>query len=142
MIENDWTRDVEAVQDRMTTMSSRTALTFIALAALISLAGCQTSRQAPLPKLIGHRVHLTGQFNGPGKIADFILLPNGAQIYLTGKPDTANVRIEYGTPATADGILHHYVAPPLTGPEANNDLYAKGLPEYYFIEDAIVRPTH
>ena len=90
--------------------------------------------------MVGHRVHLTGQFNGPGKIADFVLLPNDAHVYLTGKPDTANVRIEYGTPVTVDGILHHFVAPAHAEPE--NDAYATGIPEYYFIEDAVVRPAH
>lgn len=123
-------------------MCSKANLLIAALAALTSLLGCHASHQGPLPEMVGHRVHLTGQFNGPGKIADFVLLPNDAHVYLTGKPDTANVRIEYGAPVTADGILHHYVAPPITGPEANNDAYAKGLPEYYFIEDAVVRPAH
>ncbi len=123
-------------------MCSKANLLIAALAALTTLLGCQTSHQRPLPEMIGHRVHLTGQFNGPGKIADFVLLPNDAHVYLTGKPDTANIRIEYGTPVTVDGILHHFVAPSRTGPDANDEAYAAGIPEYYFIEDAVVRPAH
>src|SRR6185437_271825 len=126
----------------MPAMCSKANLLIAAFATLTTLSGCQTSHQGPLPEMVGHRVHLTGQFNGPGKIADFILLPNGAHVYLTGQPDTANVRIEYGTPVTVNGILHHFVAPERTGPEAENDAYAAGIPEYYFIEDAVVRPTH
>ncbi|HEX5242630.1 MAG TPA: hypothetical protein VFW23_05145 [Tepidisphaeraceae bacterium] len=123
-------------------MSFKVNLLVALAAALATLPGCQTSHQGPLPEMVGHRVHLTGQFNGPGKIADFILLPNDAHVYLTGKPDTANVRIEYGTPVTVDGILHHFVAPGRRGPDAENDAYAAGIPEYYFIEDATVRPAH
>ncbi len=123
-------------------MCSRANLLIGAIAALATLLGCHASHQGPLPEMVGHRVHLTGQFNGPGKIADFLLLPNDAHVYLTGKPDTANVRIEYGTPVTVDGILHHFVAPSRTGPDAESDAYAAGIPEYYFIEDAVVGPLH
>lgn len=123
-------------------MCAKAKLLIAALGALATVIGCHASHQGPLPEMIGHRVHLTGQFNGPGKIADFILLPNGAHVYLTGKPDTANVRIEYGTPVTVDGILHHFVAPERAESDTNDASYAAGIPEYYFIEDAIVRPAH
>jgi hypothetical protein len=93
-----------------------------------------TDSHGLLPQ-IDKPVALEGQFGGPGKEADFVLV-GGVEIYLTGRPDSAGRRLPYGSIVKVHGTLRLFRRPATTQP-------AGGMPDqtpgdFLFIRDATV----
>jgi hypothetical protein len=89
---------------------------------------------------IGQMVHLEGEFNGPGKEADYILVGKD-EIYLP-RIDSGGATIPYGSWVSADGVLQFQKFSSATQP---TDLSPpiQIPPDYFFIENAkihLVRP--
>jgi hypothetical protein len=88
-----------------------------------------------LSSQIDKPVSLEGQFGGPGKEADFVMV-NGTEIYLTGKPDSAGERVPYGSIVKMHGTLRLYRSPVTTQPAGA--LSPQAAPDFLFIKDATV----
>jgi hypothetical protein len=109
---------------------------------IISLAGChsrtaRTARPSDLRPLVGHEVHLEGRFDGPGKLADYIVVPGG-EIYLFEPIESGGRKLAYGSTIAVEGVLGYRSYPPTTQPEGGVPWPAR--PEdHYFINNAKVR---
>jgi hypothetical protein len=121
-------------------MFARRAVLFVLL-----LSGCSGTNSpsatpsqegARLASKVGQEVTLRGRFDGPGKLADYVIA-DGEQVYLKGiSPPDAN-SMEYGTEVIVRGKLQHYV--PLKAdsePTDSDEQPRAGLPEHYFIQAA------
>jgi hypothetical protein len=116
--------------------------------ALVMVAGCfgpvrpratptapETSTVA-LALRIGQEVTLHGRFDGPGKLADFIVLADGQAVYLMGDNAPHPSTTAYGVEIAVRGTLRHYVPPP----DSQLPDSVAQLPEHYFIESTHVVP--
>ncbi|GEM_PF-2848263 len=109
---------------------------------MLGVLGCHhseggTRSPMPLQSLVGRHVHLEGQFGGPGKIADFILVPGG-EIYLMGSLDAGGQPLRYGNRIAVDGVLGYQVYPPTTLPEDSHGPTPQRPFDHYYIRDAKV----
>jgi hypothetical protein len=88
-----------------------------------------------LASKVGKIVTLEGRFDGPGKIADYIIA-RGEEVYLTGnsKPDPNST--PYGTEVIVKGKLQHYVPPKDNAPSTVGGRPFAKPGEHYFIESA------
>jgi hypothetical protein len=109
---------------------------------LLSLAGLSasyaTTRQQnrdamALASKVGKMVTLEGRFDGPGKIADYIIVGD-EEVYLTGNSKPDGNAMHYGTDVIVKGKLQRYV-PPKNEPRIAGQPAAI-LGEHYFIESA------
>jgi hypothetical protein len=97
--------------------------------------------QNDLHSQIGQMVHLEGEFNGPGKEADYILVVGKDGIYLP-RIDSGGAAIPYGSWVSADGVLQFQKFPPASQPAGSAPLI-QIPPDYFFIENAkihLIRP--
>ena len=100
--------------------------------AVLLLVGCSSN----VPKLaadtlasrVGEEVELTGQFEGPGKIADYVVV-DGKMIYLLNPRPIVPA---YGAKIVAKGKLQYSPA------QAGGPEIAATLPEHYFIDSALL----
>lgn len=118
------------------------------LLGLFLLAGCSTSNtlsQAPEPTAaslvskVGQEVTLRGRFDGPGKVADYIVIANGEHVYLTGESQPDPNSTKYGTEVVIRGKLQHYIPPPADFTAPVPDEPIRAIPgEHYFIDSAVL----
>jgi hypothetical protein len=101
------------------------------------LIGCSAAHPLPdsLSSKIGQEVELRGQFGGPGKLADYIIVGQ-EQIYLFELPKTEGLK--YGAVIAARGKLEHAPGAPGASCDSNDDCAEPGLPEHYFIRRAAI----
>jgi hypothetical protein len=86
-----------------------------------------------LPSQVGKAVALEGQFGGPGKEADFVMV-GGTEIYLTGRPDAGGRAVPYGGIVKVHGTLRFAKSPATT--QSAGAVPAQVPPDYFFIENA------
>jgi hypothetical protein len=91
---------------------------------------------AGLASKVGQQVTLRGRFDGPGKIADYIIT-DGGLVYLVGGIRAGGNSLKNGTEIVVKGTLQRYLQPPsnLASSVVKDESMAM-RPEHYFIEAA------
>jgi hypothetical protein len=85
--------------------------------------------------LVGQRVRLEGRFDGPGKLADYVVVPGG-HFYLMGKTDTGGRDVGYGSTVAVEGVLQYQEYPPPRQPDG--ELPQARPPDHFYMMDAKV----
>ena len=104
---------------------------------------CAQSTSAPVTQptdlhgLVGQRVCLEGRFDGPGKLADYVVVHGGYfYFYLMGKTDTGGRDVGYGSTVAVEGVLRYQTYPPATQPDG--ELPQARPPDHFYMVDAKV----
>jgi hypothetical protein len=105
----------------------------------VSSAYVTTSQQnnnvTRLARDVGKIVTLQGRFDGPGKLADYIVVDN-VGVYLMGNSKPSARSVKYGTEVIVKGKLQHYVPPKADSPPTVDGQSVAIVGEHYFIESA------
>jgi len=93
-----------------------------------------TALPSDLSSLVGKHVRLEGRFGGPGKLADYVVVPGG-QVYLFGKV-TGEVEHAYGSTVSIEGVLgYHSYSPSPSTEDGSKAIVAAQPPDHYYIEN-------
>lgn len=91
-----------------------------------------------LRSLVGKQVHLEGLFSGPGKLADYVVVPGG-QVYLFDPVMDEGAKLAYGSTIAVDGVLGYHSYAPSPSKGAANEAVIARPPDHYYIESPKVR---
>ncbi len=110
-------------------------LLMVGFSACYAITRQQSRDTKGLASKVGRIVTLEGRFDGPGKIADYIVVDDD-EVYLTGNSRLDSNSVRFGTEVIVKGKLQHYVPPKVDAPPTVGGQTVAIVGEHYFIESA------
>lgn len=110
-------------------------LLMLSVSAVYAIIRQQSNNVAALTSNVGKIVTLQGRFDGPGKLADYIVVDN-VEVYLKGSSKPNADSVKYGTEVIVKGKLQHYEPPKADAAPTVHGQPAAIVGEHYFIESA------